>query len=75
MPSEDARKAARTYFSQGHEINFVQVTEWILNNLATLGAKGRAMFTKEVLALLGSQEVPASVKIAWNDIVREIVSQ
>ena len=75
IPSEDARKVARTYFSQGHEINFVQVNEWILNNLATIGAKGRAVFTKEVLALLGSKEVPASVKIAWNDIVREIVNQ
>ncbi len=75
IPSEDARKVARTYFSQGHEINFVQVNEWILNNLATIGAKGRALFTKEVLGLLGSKEVPATVKIAWNDIVREIVNQ
>ena len=75
IPSEEARKVARTYFSQGHEINFVQANEWILNNLATIGAKGRAVFTKEVLALLGSKEVPASVKIAWNDIVREIVNQ
>lgn len=73
-PTEDARNAARTYFSQGHEINFVQVKEWILNNLATLGAKCRSMFTEELLALLDARDVPASVKIAWNDIVRKVVA-
>jgi hypothetical protein len=73
-PAEDARKAARTYFSQGHEINFVQVKEWILNNLVTLGGKCRSAFTKELLALLDVREVPASVKIAWNDLVKKVVA-
>lgn len=73
-PAEDARKTARTYFSQGHEINFVQVNEWLLNNLATLGSKCRRTFTKELLALLDDRGVPASVKIAWNDLVREVVT-
>lgn len=72
-PTEDARNAARTYFSQGHEINFVQAKEWMLNNLATLGAKCRSLFTKELLSLLDAREVPASVKIAWNDVVRKVV--
>lgn len=74
LPTEDARKIARTYFSQGHEMNFVQVKDWILNNLATLGARCRGLFTKELLALLNTREVPASVKIAWNDIVRKVVA-
>jgi hypothetical protein len=74
VPAEDARKVARTYFSQGHEINFVQVKEWILNNLVTLGSKCRAVFTKELLALLDVREVPASVKIAWNDLVKKVVA-
>ena len=34
-PSDDARQAARTCFTQGHEINFLQVIGWIVNNLAT----------------------------------------
>jgi hypothetical protein len=72
-PTEDARTAARTYFSQGHEINFVQVTEWLTNNLATIGAKCRTTFTKELLSLLDQRNVPASVKIAWNDIVRKLI--
>ncbi|MEQ1889316.1 MAG: restriction endonuclease, SacI family [Alphaproteobacteria bacterium] len=73
-PGEDARQAARTYFSQGHEINFVQVQEWILNNLGTLGSKCRAIFTQEILKLLDTPQVPAKVKVAWNDILRNVVS-
>lgn len=73
-PTEDARSLARAYFSQGHEINFVQAREWIINNLATLGAKCRGIFTKELLTLLEGREVPATVKIAWNDIVRTLVT-
>jgi hypothetical protein len=73
FPSEEARAAARTYFSQGHEINFLQVRDWIIHNLGTIGAKCRGLFIQEILALLDSREVPASVKVAWNDIVREIV--
>jgi hypothetical protein len=72
-PTDEARAAARTYFSQGHEINFVQVTEWITNNLATIGARCRTMFTRELLSLLDQRDVPASVKIAWNDIVRKLI--
>ena len=72
-PHEEARKVARTYFSQGHEINFVPVNEWIINNLVTLGAKCRRTFTKEFLARLEDREVPASVKMAWNDQVRHLV--
>ncbi len=72
-PTEDARQAARTYFSQGHEINFLQVQHWIINNLGTIGAMCRGIFTQEILGLLDSKEVPAAVKVAWNDIVRETI--
>jgi SacI restriction endonuclease len=73
-PSDDARTAARTYFSQGHEINFVQIKEWILNNLATLGSRCRSTFTKEMLALLDGRDISASLKLVWNDSVRKLVS-
>lgn len=73
LPSDGARQAAHTYFTQGHEINFLQVADWIVNNLGTIGAKCRMMFTQEVLALFDTRDVPASVKMAWNDIVRELV--
>ncbi len=73
LPTEEARQAAWAYFTQGHEINFLQIRDWIVNNLATIGAKCRTIFTQEILGLFDSREVPASVKVAWNDIVREVV--
>lgn len=72
-PTDEAREAARTYFSQGHEINFLQVQEWIVNNLGTIGARCRAIFTQEILNMLDSKEVPAAVKVTWNDVLRETI--
>ena len=75
IPTDDARKAARTYFSQGHEINFVQVNSWLVNNLATIGATCRSVFTREILALLDTQDVPARIKLAWNDLIQDVVTR
>jgi hypothetical protein len=73
LPTEEAKKSAQTYFTQGHEINFLQAQEWIVNNLGTIGSKCRGIFTSEVIGLLDTRDVPASVKMAWNDIVKEII--
>lgn len=73
LPTDEARQAARKYFSQGHEINFLQVQDWIVNNLGTMGAKCRGIFTHEVLGLFDTRDVPPSVKVAWNDIVKEVL--
>jgi hypothetical protein len=72
-PTEEALQIARKYFSQGHEINFLQIQEWIVNNLGTIGAKGRNVFNHELISLFNNREVSASIKIAWNDIVKKIV--
>lgn len=72
-PAVDAQSAAAAYFSQGHEINFVQARDWIVNNLATIGSNCRNTFTKEILKLLQARDVPSSIKIAWNDIVHDLV--
>lgn len=73
QPSEKARQVAKTYFSQGHEINFLQVADRIVNNLGTLGGKCRAIFTTETINLLASREVPGKIKVAWNDVIKNIV--
>ncbi len=72
-PTNEARKAARAYFAQGHEINFVSIKDWISMVLTTLGAKDRTIFTNSVIDLLDKKEVPASLKVAWNDHVRAVV--
>jgi len=72
-PTDEAKQAARRYFSQGHEINFLQVQDWVVNNLGTMGARCRGIFKDEVLALFDTPDVPSSVKVAWNDIVKQVV--
>lgn len=73
LPTDDARQAARTYFAQGHEINFLRLQDWIENTLGTIGAKHRGIFLHEILGLLEARDVPSAVKVAWNDIVKEVV--
>jgi hypothetical protein len=73
LPSEEARVAARQYFAQGHEINFVPVKDWIITTLTTIGPRCRAMFTVEFLKLLENRDVPAALKVAWNDQVKNVI--
>lgn len=72
-PTDEARESARAYFAAGHEINFVSIGEWIPMILTVLGTKGRAIFTQSVIGLLGQKDVPAALKVAWNNCVRVIV--
>lgn len=71
-PTADAVTRAQTYFAQGHEINFVALKTWLTLMLSSLGAKGRTAFTEEFLDLLGDKEVPATVKVAWNNVVKDV---
>jgi hypothetical protein len=43
------------------------------NNLGTIGGKCRMIFTQEILVLFDTRDVPASVKLSWNDIVKELI--
>lgn len=71
-PPDEAKAAARQYFAQGHEMGFLHVKPWLVNSLGTLGPTGRATFTTELLKLLGSQDTPASAKLAWNEQVKAL---
>ena len=62
-----ARQQARQYFAQGHEVNFVEIKNWILTLLATMGSKGRNGFNRSLIELLESDDVPTAMKTAWND--------
>jgi hypothetical protein len=73
-PADAAVARARTYFAQGHEVNFVPLKSWIMTFLTILGSEGRTLFTASIIAALDKKQVPAGVKVAWNDIVRRVVS-
>jgi len=73
IPGDEAKEAARQYFAQGHDISFLSVEEWLVHSLGTVGPKCRKIFTQKFLDLLGAQQVPAGLKMAWNDQVRNLV--
>jgi hypothetical protein len=73
-PNDAARNAARQYFAQGHDINFVQITDWIMTILRTIGTDCRRMFTQTFIELLNGSDVPATLKVAWNDHIRNLLS-
>lgn len=70
-PAEEAYRTAYVLFAQGHEVGFVGVSDWIYYNLATAGAKGREAFLEEVAKLL--EKAPATVKMSWNEVVRQLL--
>lgn len=72
-PEMDARALARQYLGQGHDISFLPVKEWLINSLGTIGPGCRSMFTGKFLALLGDRDVPAGLKLAWNDQIQRLV--
>ena len=69
-----AIKQANRYFSQGHEVNFLEITNWIVTMLSVLGAKGREIFMNEMTLFLENVDVPKTLKIAWNDMIARIAS-
>jgi hypothetical protein len=75
-PSADstARQQAHRYFAQGHEINFVDLSQWIRSCLVTVGASGWSAFNWILLELLGAKDVPTALKVAWNNHLTAVVS-
>ena len=72
--AEDARQQARQYFAQGHEVNFLEIKNWVLMALATMGRRGREIFNRILVAFIDSPEMPRSVKVAWNDQISQLTS-
>lgn len=72
-PDTEVMQQARLYFSQGHEINFLEIKSWILASLATIGSKGRATFNNELLRLLDAPDMPRVVKMKWNEQIANLV--
>lgn len=67
--AEQAHAQARSYFAQGHEVNFIQVKDWIHQTLVTVGSAGREAFFAALMERLRDEETPTAMKTAWNDQV------
>jgi hypothetical protein len=71
---DEAMQQARQYFSQGHEVNFLQITEWMLMILATIGKEGRSIFNNLLIEKLNAADIPATLKVAWNKNIERITN-
>ena len=73
-PDAEARKAAFSYFAQGHDILFLRVESWVYNCLGMVGASGREAFIRRFLDRLNSQEVPSALKQRWNELANIVAA-
>lgn len=71
---EATKVQARQYFAQGHEVNFLEIKNWILMCLATMGRNGRTTFNRILLELLEEPETPRLLKVAWNTQVARLLA-
>ena len=72
--TEEAVRQANQYFAQGSEVNFVDIRMWAKMSLVTMGHAGRSAFNSQMTAMLDGNDVPRSVKVAWNDLVALITT-
>ncbi len=69
---EAAKEQARVYFALGHEVNFIDISDWIWHTLASIGSAGRAEFLSALQGRLGSDDTPTAVKTVWNQEVARL---
>jgi hypothetical protein len=67
-----ARQQARQYFAQGHEVSFVEITDWILMVLTTIGQHGRRRFNETLVKLLSARDTPSVLKNRWNEVIQSL---
>jgi len=70
----EAKVQARQYFAQGYEVNFLEIRQWILMTLATIGPRGRDAFNRNMITLIDAPDMPRSVKVGWNETIERLVA-
>ena len=70
----EAQVQARQYFTQGYEVNFLEIRQWILMTLATIGPRGRDAFNRNMITLIDALDMPRSVKVGWNKQIERLVA-
>lgn len=63
---DQAKAQARAYFALGHEVNFINIADWVGHTLASLGPEGRMAFFGTMVELLDRDQTPVALKTAWN---------
>jgi SacI restriction endonuclease len=71
---EQVMRQARQYFAQGHEVNFLEMRNWLKTILSTIGRAGRDVFNRVVAEKLQAADIPAALKVAWNEQIERITA-
>ena len=69
---EEALGQAEKYFSQGHEVVFADIRDWLVNSLVTVGSVGRAMFHRKMREHLAAASTLTALRVAWNEEVERL---
>lgn len=73
--AEDVRQQAQRYFSQGHDVNFLEIRAWIRMVLATMGSKGRLAYGRFLLAHMEADSTPRTLKVRWNELLDQLLTR
>lgn len=73
VPEENAYNVTKVYFAQGYDINFIKLSNFVLSIFIVGNIETRQRFTDHMLSLLQQDNVPATVKTAWNDSLQEVI--
>ena len=73
-PTEAAREFAKSRFPVGYEINFMPITEWVVPILSATGIQGRTLFLENLIELLSPAQIPATLKVAWNQQLERAIA-
>jgi hypothetical protein len=71
---DEAKKQVEKYFTQGYDVNLVDIQEWIISTLVTVGLKGRKHFQDRIAHHLTGTQVFKALKVAWNEELQKLTA-
>jgi len=71
---DEAKQQAERYFTHGYDVNLVDIQEWLINTLVTVGVKGRKYFQERVIHHLSGDQIPKALRVAWNEEIENLTA-
>lgn len=68
-----ARLLIEKYFAQGYDISAVDLSEWLICSLTTVGSSGRRDFHTRVVNRLSEEGTPMHLRVAWNQEIADLI--
>lgn len=71
---DKTQSQADRYFAQGYDVTLVDIWEWLVNSLVTIGGEGRQHFQTRVLHHLSDVEIPKMIRVIWNEETERLLA-